>query len=146
MAKTKKPSKIEQKEAFLKKLGQYRAKKLTKNATKWEKIIYSQLKELGIKFEFQKPVVIKKKYLAILDFYLPDKKICIEVDSKQYHSAKEDIKKDRLRTRRLKTEGIFVIRLWNSFVSTLEKEKLKQILEFENPLKTVKKEQSSLKD
>lgn len=138
MAKTKKPSKSDEREAFLIKVGNSNAKRLRANATKWERIIYRYLKELGIHFKFQDPIVIRKKYLYIMDFFIPDTNICIEIDSKQHHTSKEDVKKDRIRTRRLKSEGIFVIRLWNSHVSVMERDTLKKILEIPNPLKTVK--------
>lgn len=146
MTKTKNPSKTDERYEFLLKVGRSNARKLRENATKWEKIMYKHFKDIGVNFEFQKPIVIRKKYLYIMDFYFPETNICIEIDSKQYHSSKEDVKKDRIRTRRLKTQGIFVIRLWNSMVSVLDVDRVKKILKIENPLISVKKENTSLKD
>jgi very-short-patch-repair endonuclease len=53
--------------------------------TKSELIIKGKLERLGINFIFQYPVIIKNK-LYILDFYLPDNKLYIEVDGSTHNS------------------------------------------------------------
>lgn len=118
---------LEEKYKWLVALGKKRAKELAKKATEHEKLFYRFLKDNGIKFEFQKPVICAKKTLYILDFYLYEFNIAIELDGRQ-HFTKEGIKKDNLRTRRLKKEGIIVKRLTNRQVSTYTKEILLEII------------------
>jgi very-short-patch-repair endonuclease len=123
--KTNTQKKIE----FLEEKAVIFAKQNRENATKWEKIMYSFLKELHYKFEFQVPVITKNLKLYILDFLLTDFKLVIEVDGKSTHSSKEDQKHDKFRTKCLNKEGYEVLRFWNSQVSNLSKEQIKEIIE-----------------
>lgn len=52
------------------------SKTLTKRASDSEKLAYKILSDLNIDFEFQKPI---DKY--IIDFFLNEKQICLEIDS-----------------------------------------------------------------
>lgn len=124
--KTKKEL-AEEKYKWLVALGKRRAKELAKKATKHELLFYKFLKEIGIKFEFQKPVICNKKTLYILDFYLYEYNIAVELDGRQ-HFTKEGLKKDSLRSRRLKKEGIIVKRLTNRQVSTYDKDMLTSLI------------------
>lgn len=73
-------------------------KDLIKRATKEEKIFRSFLERKGIKYQFQKIVYIRDKdalikKFYILDFYLPDYKLAVEIDG-DYHNTKEQMELD----------------------------------------------------
>ena len=52
----------------------------------------------------------------IMDFYLPDYGICIEVDG-DYHNTFEQLVKDKERTNKLALTGILVVRFTNEEVA-----------------------------
>lgn len=83
----------------------------TKNATDAEKAIQDVLIKNDIRCEFQKPCLVFGK-CYIMDFYLPDYGICIEVDG-DYHNTQEQLTKDRERSNRLAKTGILVVRFTN---------------------------------
>ncbi len=90
-----------------------RVRKLRKNATNAEKLMWSFLRNRGVhdaKFRRQHPV---GNY--ILDFYCYEAKLTIELDGSQ-HNEDDQIKHDEERTEELVKEGIRVIRFWNSDV------------------------------
>lgn len=134
--KKKKPTK-EQDLENLKHFLNRCAKKLRNKRTVWEGILYKYLKELGYKFKFQVPIICKNKYGYIVDFLLTDYNIFIEADGKQ-HYTKENIKKDNQRSRRLKKEGYYPLRLANSQISTLTKDQIKDIIELSIAIHSVK--------
>lgn len=105
-----------------------KAKLLKTNKTTWETSLYTTLKDLHYKFNFQVPVICAEKHGYILDFLLIDYNLIIEVDGKAFHSSPEQRKKDNLRTRRLKKEGFHLIRLSNKQVSVLTKEQIHDII------------------
>jgi len=78
--------------------------------TKHEKKLEKQLCKLGVRYRTQHIVLAAK---AILDFYLPDQEICIEVDDPGHEKRQ---KKDQQRTERLAGLGIKVIRFTNEDV------------------------------
>lgn len=131
---TKKKTKKEQlqdKIAFLENIGKINAKNLSKNRTTWETKLYNTLKDLHYKFEFQVPVIVNKlkaPQLFILDFYLKEFNLVIEVDSKQFHSSPKDIKSDNRRTKLLKKEGFDILRFWNSQITRYSKEEIQAII------------------
>lgn len=131
---TKKKTKKEQlqdKIAFLENIGKINAKNLSKNRTTWETKLYNTLKDLHYKFEFQVPVIVNKlkaPQLFILDFYLKEFNLVIEVDSKQFHSNPKDIKSDNRRTKLLKKEGFDILRFWNSQITRYSKEEIQAII------------------
>lgn len=88
---------------------------LIKNKTNAERVTQVALRELNIKCNFQHIVKCKPGVSYILDFYLPSKKICIEVDG-GYHFTKEQQIKDKFRTKDLREQGIRVIRFKNEEV------------------------------
>lgn len=76
-------------------------KDLIKRATKEEKIFRSFLDRNGIKYQFQKIMYLKNsigniKKFYILDFYLTEYKIAVEIDG-GYHNTKEQMELDALR-------------------------------------------------
>lgn len=138
MAKLTKEEKHERKYQFLVDLGKKLSKENREKAGKWELIIFKLLSDLHINFQFQLPHIHRNKLqkLYILDFLLTDYNIVLEIDGKQFHSSKEDKKKDSQRTRHLKKDGFHVLRLWNSQVTLLDKNQLLQIIEMK--VKSVK--------
>lgn len=128
--KTKKEQ-LTDKIAFLENIGKINAKNLSKNRTPWESKLYNILKDLHYKFEFQVPVIVNKlkaPQLFILDFYLKEFNLIIEVDGKQYHSNSKDVKSDNRRTKLLKKEGFDILRFWNSQITRYSKEEIQAII------------------
>ena len=119
----------------------YRAE-LIVNQTDYEKKFKIHLKKFCDTFEFQyiyyfqSGVDIKKFY--ILDFYIPKKKICFEIDG-GHHLKTMARNKDAKRTKRLMGSDIKVYRISNTEVlnSKLIEDKLKFI--FEDKLPTIKR-------
>jgi len=129
---TKKPRKKLKKQItleLLERAGVFYSNKLTNSATRWELKIKKMLDVLGEEYIFQHPVICAKKKLYILDFYFPKTKIAIEIDGAQYHTTPEQKKKDNLRTRRLRKEGIIVRRLTNRQVTYYTDQCLNQLLQ-----------------
>lgn len=131
---------------YLVQKGEEFSKDLRTRATKWEKIMYKHLKDLHYKFKFQVPIICNRNHLYIADFVLQDSNLIIEVDGVTNHGTREAIKKDRLRTRRLKKEGYEVMRFWNLQVSVYSKETIDDIirtrLELLKKAKEVQKEKA----
>lgn len=78
------------------------------NATESEKTFENILKSLNIKYEFQKIIVAYGEYY-IMDFYLNDYNVCIEIDGK-YHKDIEQIRKDVERQNNMAKVCILTIR------------------------------------
>ena len=129
MALKKKKSKQQITLELLERAGVFYSKKLIRNATTWELKIKKMLDTLGVEYIFQYPIICNKKKLYILDFYFPKTNIALEIDGAQYHTTPEQRKKDNLRTRRLKKEGIIVRRLTNRQVTYYTEKSLNQILQ-----------------
>lgn len=110
--------------------GEFYSKKLIKNATPYELKFKKYLEKFPHKFIFQHPIICASKKLYILDFYFPELNLVIEIDSVKYHTKPEDIKKDNLRTRRLKKEGITVKRVRNTQIIHYKEEDLISLIEF----------------
>ncbi len=87
------------------------AKKLRKEQTKQEKLLWSKLRnnQLGVKFRRQYPI---QGY--ILDFYSPELKLAIEADGGQHQKNKEY---DQQRTEFLNSIGVRVLRFWNNEIT-----------------------------
>lgn len=89
--------------------------------TKQEEKLEKEICKLGVRYRTQH---IELRARAILDFYLPDYNLCIEVDDK---SHERKIKKDRERTERLTGLGIRTIRFTNFQVDSQIEKVLTQI-------------------
>jgi very-short-patch-repair endonuclease len=113
---------------FLEEKGKEFSEKLRKNATQWELSFLETLRSLGYKFEFQVPIICNKKHLYILDFLLVEHNIFIELDGK-HHFTKENIKKDNLRTKRLRKEGYEPLRFTNTQIDKFSTEMLKNAID-----------------
>ena len=87
-----------------------KARYLRHEETKAEKILWEALrnKKLRVKFRRQHPI---DKF--ILDFYAPEIKLGIELDGSPH---RENTEYDRLRTEYLNSQGIKIIRFWNTEV------------------------------
>ena len=112
---------------FLTEKGKEFAKDLTEKATRWELEFKAKLEKYEIKFIFQYPVICNKKNLFILDFYLPELKLAVELDGAGHYTP-AGVKKDNRRTHCLKREGIRVLRLKNSLVSVITEKNFKILL------------------
>ena len=90
-------------------------KKLTGYAQALRKDMTKEERHLWYDFLVYLPIVVKKQYVVenfILDFFIPSKKIAIEIDGSQHYEpdAKEA---DRLRDAELMKYGIRVLRYTN---------------------------------
>jgi very-short-patch-repair endonuclease len=91
---------------------------LRKKATKSELIFKKMLDENNVKYIFQKGF-ISKGFHCIVDFYIPKRKICFEIDG-GVHLSKMQIEKDRKKDNYLiKTRGFTVIRIKNEDVKNV---------------------------
>lgn len=99
------------------------AKRLRKNATLAEKILWSLLRARrlnGVKFRRQQPM---GSY--IVDFMSFEKKIVIELDGYSHRRLK---KKDAARDQYLEGKGYKVLRFWNSEVTNKTELVIRKIL------------------
>jgi very-short-patch-repair endonuclease len=87
------------------------AKKLRKDATQVETLLWNQLRARqieGVKFRRQQPI---EEF--IVDFVCFEKKLIIELDGGQHVQARD---KDRERDNNLSEKGYTVLRFWNNEV------------------------------
>ena len=92
-----------------------RRKQLRNNSTTEENILWSKLKNRKIfNFKFRRQHSIA---YYILDFYCPEKKLCIELDGNQ-HNQKDNLDYDKNRTEFLNAVGIEVLRFNNYQINT----------------------------
>jgi len=115
---------------------------LYKNATKYELKFKEILVNNGIRFYFQKIFKVPKRIgnsNYIVDFYIPQNNVVIEIDGSQ-HNKLENIQKDSIRTEALLSMGVSrVIRFSNEEVNN-NSEKISNFME------RLKKEQEGLKN
>lgn len=103
-----------------------RLNNLREKATKHELIVKSLLDSINEYYIFQKGF-IKGNFYCIVDFYLPKRKLVIEVDG-GYHFSDEQRRKDATRDNYLKNErGFNVLRISNNAAENIDSESL-QIL------------------
>ena len=94
-----------------------RRKMLIRNTTFAERRLCEILKDMNVKFKFQKPFLgWKEGILYFADVYIPSKKIVIEVDG-GHHLTSEQSYYDKKRTEwLLKKRGISVLRFMNTVI------------------------------
>lgn len=81
----------------------------------------------GIKYIFQKGFIAGKNF-CIVDFYIPKKKVCIEIDGK-YHESEKQKKRDLNRDFYLtKQRGFSVIHIENESLNTFNSESLSLLI------------------
>ena len=88
------------------------AKQNRKNATQAEEILWNNIRNKNLGFEFRRQHIIAD---FIADFVCIDKMLVVEVDG-AYHSEREQREDDELRTERLNGLGFKVIRFTNEEV------------------------------
>lgn len=92
-----------------------RNKNLTHNAQELRKNMTPQEKRLWYDFLKKLPITVRRQYNIenyIVDFYIPERKLVIEIDGEQHYKQehkKDDIKRDE----NLKEKGIVVLRYDN---------------------------------
>lgn len=105
-----------------------RVLKLRENAT-WAELIFKDKMRVAcpVKFQFQRGF-IKGGYFAIVDFYIPSRKLCIEIDG-EYHNDPEQQRKDKHRDNWLRTaRKMKVRRITNKQAINMSLNEIKQLL------------------
>jgi very-short-patch-repair endonuclease len=105
-----------------------RAKQLRENATESELVFKYKLDKTEWQFKFQK-IFARKNMFAIVDFYIPHKKLCIEIDG-GYHNKREQKRKDNWRDSWLrKRRGVTVMRLTNEDATEMSVDSINRMIE-----------------
>ena len=108
--------------------GNRMSKKLKANMSHPEKKLSAILEELPYEYIAQEPIIIRDKYLYIMDFYFPKLKLCLEVQSFAFHTSPPQKKKDSVKKMRIKSLGIKMLYLWATQIEIIKKEEVDQIL------------------
>ncbi len=87
----------------------YIARKLRKNMTFAERLLWNIIRKKGLGIKFRRQESIGK---YIVDFVSYDKKLIIEIDGGQHNENKTDI----IREKYLNNMGFKIIRYWNNEV------------------------------
>ncbi len=105
-----------------------RVQNLRRRATPAEKEFNRKLKEVcPVRYQFQRGFV-KGGYYAIVDFHIPSRKICIEIDG-GYHNNPEQQKKDKKRDDWLtNVRGQRVIRITNERAFEIELHEITEMI------------------
>jgi len=100
-----------------------KARYLRHEETKAEKILWKELRnrKLDVKFRRQHPI---DKF--IIDFYAPEIKLGIELDGSSHTETQEY---DEQRTEHFESQGIKIIRFWNSEIEKDLKDVVRKIKE-----------------
>ncbi len=114
----KKKKSFVSKESIAREFAQNLLKRVTPSASAFKKI----LKSTGIRFMSEK-IVYKEKSFYIVDFFIPDKNLCIELDG-GYHNEPEQKAKDIIRDSYLISKGYSNWRLTNEEAVRLTKEQI----------------------
>lgn len=110
------------------------ADNLRNRLTKSEKHFKKLLSKINIRHTSQK-IIYKEKSFYIADFYIPEKRLCIEIDG-GYHTTPEQIVKDTERDAYLLANGYATWRMTNEEANALTTDALLQRLaEFKNVVK-----------
>lgn len=113
------------------------ADNLRKRLTKSEKHFKEMLVKLKIRHTTQK-IIYKEKSFYIADFYIPEKRLCIEIDG-GYHLDSKQIKKDKDRDKYLNIRGYATWRMSNEESDLLTLETLtKKLSEYKTIPQSIK--------
>lgn len=123
-------------------LAKERVEKLRQNATVHEKIFLKMLKSAKIDFIFQK-AFYNHSFFLIADFYLPEHKLCVELNGSQHYTP-ESIAKDTKRAEWLLSQGITVWHIVNRDVLKMNPNDIRLTLGLDT-IKTRKKKRKSSK-
>lgn len=116
----KKRNKGKHKSGLAKKADRY-SNRLRSFQTKAEKYFGNLLKQVKIPYQSQKIVMIPGSTFFIIDFYVKDRNLCIELDG-GYHLEPEQIAKDISKDTFLKGKGYRVWRMTNEQAEALTPE------------------------
>lgn len=101
---------------------------LKERATPSELALMALLDGAFIHFKFQKGFIQGAKMFYIIDFYLPNFKLCIEVDGR-YHDDPQAVRYDKIREKYLTDiRGLAVLRIRNEEVADLTQEQLSTLI------------------
>lgn len=101
---------------------EYKMYELRASANRYEHNIAEYLIKRGVKFIHQAPFVFYGEKIYFADFYLPDKRLIIEVDG-EYHRGDNQFEYDKERDANFKSIKIQTIRLANA--ETIDEKTLK---------------------
>ena len=104
------------------------AKRMRKNPTEAENVLWGQLRNKSLGVKFQRQCVILD---FIADFYAPELCLIIEVDG-GYHNRPEQMFLDAERTQRLEAKGYNILRFTNEAVLFDTEKVVQQIIEYIN--------------
>lgn len=93
-----------------------KATHMSLNPTHVEKFVFYVLSTLKKTFQFQRVITVEES-IYIVDFYLPQYNLVLEVDGKHWHSSPEQKERDAAKDRSLQSAGFNVIRVWERDVS-----------------------------
>jgi very-short-patch-repair endonuclease len=122
-------------------LAQKRVSTLRDKATIHEKIFLRMLRDAKIPYVFQKPFY-NYAYFLIADFYLPDHRMCVELDGSQHYTP-EALEKDSKRAEWLSGKDISVWHIKNRDVLKMTPNSIRRYLGLE-AIKTRKKKPSKI--
>ena len=105
---------------------------LDDRCTKYEARAIKLLEYLKIRYRFQHPVDNGKNSFYVLDFYLPTKRVCIEIDG-GYHKTSKQIIKDVERDAYLNSINIGVFRIANEDIWRMGKGRLRKLIHKNSP-------------
>lgn len=86
-------------------------KKLRKDPTPQEIILWSRLRRKALGYKFRRQQAIGE---YVVDFFCSEKNLVIELDGWQH---KEALGYDKIRTRYLESLGMRVLRFWNNVIN-----------------------------
>lgn len=93
---------------------------LRESANIYERRLAEYLLEKKVRFVHQAPFVFYWKTIYFADFFLPDKRLVIEVDG-SYHDGVHQSQKDKQREQDFKDNGIRTVRIPNEVARNKEK-------------------------
>ncbi len=116
-------------ESTIQKIREARKKqKLPFRDTKGEREMQSILKKLDIEFTKQKPFKMLDNSYHQVDIFI-EPNICIEVDGEYWHTIYSRQQRDILITTSLESQGLTVIRCWDTLIFTNPKPYINEILQ-----------------
>lgn len=104
------------------------SERLKKRQTPSEVRFAQLLDKAKVTYESQKVVMIPNGSFYIIDFFIPNRGVCVEIDG-GYHLKEEQIELDKAKDCFLRGEGYHVLRLFNEAVKELDTTSLMNRLE-----------------
>ncbi len=101
--------------------------RLRKNMPRPEQVLWHYLRRKNLGVKFRRQVSIGP---YVVDFYSFEKKLVIEVDGDSHFETDKAIKHDQERTKYLTSEGVRILRFYNSDVMQNTEACVKMIFEY----------------